>query len=194
MILTVVGSLFSVGFCQTPAQSIPITSRLACFEGTLTVELLITSKVPIQVQGGTLTRPNDSTYVVSELEAGQRIVVLQLKPTNTIRQDVVIPVVDPQPLMQPLVSSSTLCGETKTAVLNALVANGQTADWYDARSGGTLLAAGQVAFVASRSGTYYAEARNASLPCLGVSSGRGEGKVTLQKNLCPLVSFRKVQL
>ena len=186
------GALLSVGFGQTLPQSITLNARLACFEGNLTIELLITSKARIQVEGGALAMANDSSYVVSNLRAGQRIVILQIAPSSTIRRDYVVPVVEPKPLFQPLVSSSTACAGGQPAVLRAFVSEGQTADWYDARTGGRLLASGQVNYTTTKAGTYYAEARNPDLACLGVSSGRGTGTVILQRSLCPLVLVKKI--
>ena len=185
------GALLSVGFGQTLPQSILLDARLACFEGNPTIELLITSKSRIQVQGGALTMANDSSYVVSNLTAGQSLVILQITPSNTIRRDYVVPVIEPKPLFQPLVSSSTICAGGEPAVLRALVSDGLTADWYDARTGGQLLASGQVAYTTTQAGTYYAETRDPERACLGVSSGRGAGTVLVQRSLCPLVLVKK---
>jgi hypothetical protein len=183
--------LLSVGFGQTLPQSMTLDARIACFEGNPTIELLITSKARILVRGGTLTLANDSSYVVSNLSAGQNIDILQITPGDTIRRGYVVPVIEPIPLFQPLVSSSTVCAGGEPAVLLALVDDALTVDWYDAPTGGRLLASGQVTYSTSKAGTYYAESRDPGRACLGVSSGRGAGTVNLQRSLCPLVLLKK---
>lgn len=189
--LALPGVLLSASFGQTLPQPPRLDARLACFEGNPTIELLITSKARIQVQGGALRMTNDSSYVVSQLTAGQRINILQLTAIDTLIRAYVVPVVEPKALLQPLVSSSTTCAGSEPAVLRAFVAEGQTADWYDARAGGKLLASGQTTLAAARAGTYYAEARDPALACLGVSSGRGAGTVIVQRTLCPVVLVKR---
>lgn len=79
--------------------------------------------------------------------------------------------------------NKTICANQSLPALTVAVGPGETADWYTASSGGTLLRSGNTSYTPTSAGTYYAEARNATTGC--VSSTRTA--VTLTVNSLPLV-------
>jgi hypothetical protein len=78
---------------------------------------------------------------------------------------------------------SAICSGQTIPVLTVTVGSGQTADWYAASSGGSVLAGGTgtLSYTPSSAGTYYAQARNTTTSC--VSSTRTG--VTLTINALP---------
>lgn len=181
----------SSGFIP-PFQSIQIEAYLACFEGNTSIELRITSAGTIEVNQGILTKVNDSTYLLSQISAGQSIEIRQTTPQSTEVLDFLVPEVELEPIFPPLVSSFNICQDDLPIVLTALVATGQTADWYDAPFGGKLLAQGKLEFTATSEGTYYVEARDPNRACQSVSSERSAAKVTKLKSLCPEILVTKI--
>lgn len=181
------------GFSQ-PSQSVRVGAKLACFEGNLSIELLISSTDSIRVQGGTLVAQDDTSYVVRDIAAGQTVNIFQVTPAQTKELKYLVPEVEPDPLFPPLVSSSNVCAGVSSTQLLAFAAPGQTVDWYDAPVGGKLLASGQLELTVQESGKYYAQTRDPALTCRSASSERSVGEVTFQKTLCPVMSFSKIKL
>jgi hypothetical protein len=180
-----------LGFSQ-PNRSIRIVAQLACFEGNPTVELLITTKDSIRVLAGMLQVLSDSVYLVSDIEAGQTIPIRQITPTDTNETNFLVPVIETGPVLPPIVSESTICTGNTPTVLRALAPEDQSVDWYDAPSGGNLLAQNTRELTVSKAGEYYAETRNIRLTCLGPSRERTVGVVRISQSLCPLVFVRRM--
>jgi len=62
-----------------------------------------------------------------------------------------------------------ICANETIQALAVTVGDDETADWYDAGSGGNLLASGILSYTPTSAGTYYAEARNTTTGCLSTS-------------------------
>ena len=60
---------------------------------------------------------------------------------------------------------ATICSGATIPTLTVSVGVGETADWYDASSGGNQLAMGTTSYTPTAAGTYYAEARNIANDC-----------------------------
>uniref|UniRef100_UPI002FDB029F beta strand repeat-containing protein n=1 Tax=Flavobacterium sp. TaxID=239 RepID=UPI002FDB029F len=103
--------------------------------------------VPSAATGGTFTASNYSiTYVNGTLTVN----ALPTAPTGT---------------------DGATCS-TGTVNLSATVGGGETVDWYDAATGGTLLLSGSTAYTTpsiSSTTLYYAEARNATTGCVSAT-------------------------
>ncbi len=72
--------------------------------------------------------------------------------------------------------------------LTVTVNSGETADWYDAAIGGTLLLSGSTNYTPTSAGSYYAESRNAAAGC--VSTSRTEVILTLSR--CRVITNRTI--
>lgn len=173
-------------------QPIAVDAKLACFEGNLSVEVLITSKDSLQVQGGTLVPVDDSNYLVKDVAAGDVIQIRQVIPTQTRLTNFLVPVIEPEPVLPPIVSRSTICENEGTTTLKALVTEGQTVDWYDSPAGGSRLATGTPELTVAKAGNYYAESRSTTLTCLSANRERSVGVVTSAKSLCPVVIVTRI--
>ena len=77
-----------------------------------------------------------------------------------------------------------ICADEAIPTLSISVPAGQTADWYDAPTGGTLLLAGATEFTPLVAGTYYAEARDLVTNC----TSETRTPVTLTINPTPMLT------
>ncbi|MBU1822168.1 MAG: hypothetical protein KKG00_11760 [Bacteroidetes bacterium] len=102
-----------------------------------------------------------------------------------------MPVIEPEPVLPPIVSRSTICENGGATTLKALVTEGQTVDWYDAPAGGSKLATGTTELTVAKAGNYYAESRSTTLTCLSANRVRSVGVVTSGKSLCPVVQVTR---
>jgi large repetitive protein len=76
--------------------------------------------------------------------------------------------------------SQTICEGDTLQTLHAIVSTGTTADWYDAPTGGQLLASGTLTFKPSLAGKLYVEARAEASGCL--SATRAVAEVIINTN------------
>lgn len=63
----------------------------------------------------------------------------------------------------------SICSSQSIPALTVTVGSGETADWYSAATGGTLLLSGNTSYTPSGAGTFYAEARNTTSNCISVT-------------------------
>jgi hypothetical protein len=70
--------------------------------------------------------------------------------------------------------SQTICSGDNLQTLHAIVSTGATADWYDAPTGGNLLASGTLTFKPSSAGKLYVEARVEESGCLSTTRAVSE--------------------
>jgi len=82
----------------------------------------------------------------------------------------------------------TGCNGSTIPTLTASVNAGETVDWYDTTSGGTLLLSSNTSYTPVVAGSYFAEARNTTSGC--VSSNRTE--ITLTLTSCTVITNRKI--
>ena len=187
------GALLGVSYAQSPFSPLKIDAQLACSEGKLSIELLLKSQEFLLADAGTLVATDDSSYVLKDIAAGQTVTFSQISGHDTLRTRRAVPVVETGPLPTPLVTNLTVCAGEPIGDLQAFFTEGLTVDWYDSPVGGKLLTTSQLSFSPPGPGVYYAESRDAKLPCRTVSSSRGAGTVLLVKSLCPIVLLKKIR-
>ena len=116
---------------------------------------------------GTVTNTSGNTWTITDVPSGTNIVVSVTDANGCTNE---LPVTAPN-CACPVVSAPTSGGNesycTGDAVpsISASVGFGETVDWYNAPSGGTLLLLGNTTYTPSGPGTFYAEARNTSTNC-----------------------------
>ena len=64
---------------------------------------------------------------------------------------------------------TSICAGSTIPDISVTVNTGETADWYDAPTGGNLLASANTSYQPSQAGTFYAEARNIATNCISAS-------------------------
>ena len=170
-------SLFrtAVQLTLQPRPTITVSSAPKCvfvlFSPT-TYELEVTvSSGSVTSTDGNVTNTSGNVWEVTDVPSGTDIVVT-VTDANGCSED--LPVTAPN-CSCPVVSAPTsggnesYCTGDSVPSISASVGFGETVDWYDAASGGTLLLLGNTTYSPSGPGTYYAEARNTMTNCLSGS-------------------------
>jgi hypothetical protein len=133
---------------------------------------------------GTVTNTGGNNWSITAITAGTNITLTVTSNGCPNTLAVNAPVCNCPTVDTPIGTDASYCvGETPVPALTASVLSGQTLNWYDAASSGTLLGTGSP-FVPAGPGTYYAEAVDNATGC--VSSTRDA--VTLTENPLPTVN------
>jgi hypothetical protein len=77
--------------------------------------------------------------------------------------------VNPNPPSPVSGGNMEVCSNTLPATLSVIPGDGNSADWYDAASGGNMIQFNSSTFSASTAGTYYAESRNNTTGCVSAT-------------------------
>ncbi len=105
--------------------------------------------------------------------------------TNTSSTDVIVS----GPPNAPVSSGNMIaCTGGTIPTLTVTINSGETVDWYDAATGGTLLLSNNVSYTPTAAGSYFAEARNIAAGC--VSNSRTEIVVTIKT--CTIITNRRI--
>ena len=144
----------------------------------------------IRPSSGAVIANNDGSYTL----AGVRLdTVLVLTLTNSITMCDTVVNIQPPICNCDIVSVSppisggdvTICEGEPIPDLTVAVDNGLTADWYDASTGGNLLASSTTVFTPNQGGTFYAESRNTRNDCTSDT----RTAVTLVVNTLPSIAL-----
>lgn len=156
-----------------PSPTISVSSSPTCNLLTNTYSLEVTvSGGTVSSTDGTVTDLGGNEWRVSNVPDGTDIVVT-VTETNGCTAD--LQVTSPN-CGCPVVNAPNSDGDVRYCegdpipALSVTVGPGETADWYDAASGGTLLQVANTDYTPASTGVYYAEARNQVTGC--VSSSR----------------------
>ncbi|MCK6690720.1 MAG: T9SS type A sorting domain-containing protein [Thermoanaerobaculia bacterium] len=111
--------------------------------------------------------PNGNVYNIPDIPTGTDLTLT----TSNAACSVILDVTSPEclcPVVIPPVSGGdkNYCRGETPPTLTASVGAGETADWYDQLSGGTLLAMSTLTFTPTGPGTYYVNARNLTNNCV----------------------------
>jgi hypothetical protein len=155
-----------------PRPTIAVTSSPSCvfmlFSPT-TYQLEVTvSTGSVSSTAGTVTNTSGNVWAITDVPSGTNIVVTVTDANGCANQ---LPVTAPN-CSCPVVSEPTsggnesYCSGDTVPSITASVGLGETVDWYDSPSGGTLLLLGNTTYTPTGLGTFYAEARNTTTNCL----------------------------
>ncbi len=158
-----------------PRPTISVTSAPQCvfklFSPT-TYELEVTvSAGTVSSTAGTVTNTSGNLWAITNVPSGTNILVTVTDANGCNNQ---LPVTAPN-CSCPVVSSpssggdKSYCAGDSVPSITASVGLGDTVDWYDSASGGTLLLIDNTAYTPTGPGTFYAEARNSTTNCLSGS-------------------------
>ncbi|MDO6605703.1 hypothetical protein [Arenibacter palladensis] len=154
-----------------PRPTISVSSPPTCvfrlFSPT-TYQLEVTVNTgTVTSTAGTVANTSGNVWAITNVPSGTNIVVTVTGANGCTNQ---LPVTAPN-CACPVVNSPTSGGNksycTGDAVpsITASVGFGETVDWYDSASGGSLLLLGNTTYTPAGPGTYYAEARNTTTNC-----------------------------
>ena len=168
-----------------PVPAITIVNAPSCSVDLLTWSVDVSvSAGTLTSTAGTVTNTGGNNWSITGITAGTNITLTVTASGCPNTLAINAPVCNCPTVAAPIGTDAAYCvGETPVPALTATVLSGQTLNWYDAASGGTLLGTGSP-FVPAGPGTYYAEAVDNATGC--VSSTRDA--VTLTENPLPTVT------
>ncbi|GGW22706.1 Ig-like domain-containing protein [Arenibacter certesii] len=150
-----------------PRPTISVTSSPRCvfklfpFTTTYTLEVTVGSGT-VTSSAGSVANTSGNRWEVTNVPSGTNIVV-KVTDGNGCSESIPITAPDCTCVVNSPTSggNKTYCSGDTVPNITASVVVGQTVDWYDAASGGTLLLMGNTTYTPLGPGTFYAEARNA---------------------------------
>jgi hypothetical protein len=158
-----------------PRPTISVTSAPTCgfmlfSPTTYTLEVTVGSG-SVTSTTGNVTNTSGNIWEIAEVPSGTDIVVT-VTDANGCSEN--LPITAPN-CSCPVVSAPTsggnksYCAGDTVPSITASVGFGETVDWYDSASGGTLLLLGNTTYTPIGPGTFYTEARNTTTNCLSGS-------------------------
>ncbi len=165
----------------TPVITIVLT---ACSVDLLTYHVELTTDADLlTASAGTLTDNGGGSFTITNIPAGQDVVLTATNTTTNCvwSQTVVAPDCNCPFVAVPLSNGDQeLCEGEPVHILSVTVGPGETADWYDAPTGGNLLLANNTEYLPTVTDIFYVEARNTGNGCISSS------RVVLIFNVLPL--------
>jgi hypothetical protein len=157
---------FLITTFPVPTLSIDNTD---CALGNLTYSIELTSNgESVSSTFGTVTDNLDGTFTISAILADQDVSITAefLDPPCPTILDVNAPDCSCPTVLAPTnIGDVTICADEAIPTLDATVESGETVDWYDASTDGTLLLMGNTSFTPIAAGVFYAEAREIASGC-----------------------------
>eukprot|EP00903_Cladosiphon_okamuranus_P000732 g730.t1 len=144
----------------------------SCYAGNTLYSIIITTDAAnIVTSDGFVINNNDGTFTIEDIPSGALVMLTLENSTADCNSDVELPEFDCGclPPAAPISGGDqTICAGEPLPTLSASAGPGETIDWYDAPTGGTLLATGTT-YTPATAGTYYAEARILADDCTVVT-------------------------
>jgi Ig-like domain CHU_C associated/SdrD B-like domain/PKD-like domain len=142
-------------------------STTACSVDLLTYDISFTSDGTVTSTAGTV---DNIAKTVTGIPAATNVTLTATLGTCTKMQDVTAPNCACPTIAAPTSGGNQIICQNQTIPsLTVTVGTGETADWYDASTGGTLLLSGNVSYTPTAAGTFYAQARNSGSSCLSAT-------------------------
>jgi hypothetical protein len=151
-----------------PSPTIAISTAPSCNFLTNTYELEVTvSNGTVASTDGTVTNISGNDWRISNIPNGTDIIATVMATNGC---SIPLAVTAPNcscPVVNAPISggNGTYCSGDTVPTINVNVGAGETADWYNAATGGTLLQTGSTSYAPSGPGLFYAEARNLVTGC-----------------------------
>ncbi|MEZ2416202.1 hypothetical protein ACA086_14675 [Muriicola sp. E247] len=151
---------------DSPTISVSGSPSCNFFSNTYELEVTVSNGIVTSTEG-TVTNISGNQWRISGIPSGNDITAT-VTAANGCTQD--LEVTSPNctcPVVNAPVSggNEVYCSTDPVPTINVSIGPGETADWYNAASGGILLLAGSTSYTPSSAGVYYAEARNTVTGC-----------------------------
>lgn len=150
------------------SPTIAISTAPSCNFLTNTYELEVSvSNGTVTSTDGTVTNISGNTWQISNVPDGTDIITTVTAANGCFTSLAITAPNCTCPVVNAPVSggNQVYCAGDPIPSLNVTVGAGETADWFDAASGGILLQNGSTSYSPSGPGQYYAEARNTVTGC-----------------------------
>lgn len=150
------------------SPTISISSAPACnfFTNTYSLEVTV-SNGTVTSTDGTVTNISGNQWSIANIPNGTDIIAT-VTAANGCATDLAVTAPNCScPVVNAPVSggNQAFCQGDPVPALTVTVGAGETADWFDASSGGTLLLSNSTSYTPAGPGIYYAEARNVVTGC-----------------------------
>jgi uncharacterized repeat protein (TIGR01451 family) len=153
---------------------------------TYSVSVDVSADGVVTSTAGTVTDNGSDNWTIDNVTAGTDIIITV---TDANSCDATLPISAPD-CSCPAVAEPTsggdvsYCEGSTIPTISATIDAGETVDWYDSSTGGTLLLGGNINFTPTALGIYYAEARDLTTSCLSLA----RKKITVIEDTLPLIS------
>lgn len=166
-----------------PAFGSPTTSCSSSLS-TYTVTVSVNAGT-VTATSGTVSNPSGTTWSISGISATSNVTLTATNSTCITTLAVTAPNCNCPAMTAPTSGGNkTYCsGNTRPSVGATPVGSDEVIDWYDALTGGTLLASASNTYSPTASGTYYAQARNITTGCTSARTA-----VIVTENATPTLS------
>jgi hypothetical protein len=138
-----------------------------CSSDLLTYNISFSSNGTVTSTAGTV---DNIAKTVTGIPAGVNVTLTSTLVGCTSLQVVNAPMCSCALVNEPINSggNQAICQSAAISNFTVTVGVGETADWYDAATGGTLLASATLTYLPTVAGTYYAQARNTTTNCTSI--------------------------
>ena len=172
-----------------PLPFIIITTPPACSIDIKTYSLGVTvSSGIVTSTSGIVTNTGGNTWSITGVPSGTNI-TLTVTDVNSCANTMVVTAPNcscPVVLAPVSGGDKSYCETGVVPTITATVLTGETVDWYNSASNGTILRSGSLSYTPSAAGTYYAMTRNTTTTC--VSSTRTPVTVTMNSLPTPTLT------
>lgn len=160
----------SITINVNPSPQVTLDTTFCAADFTTYRINITTNATNITASAGTVVNNGAGAVSIINIPAGQNVSIT----ANANGCSTVLNVTAP-PCNCPIIDAPISGGDQVACVgapfpaLTVSVPNGQTADWYDAPTGGNLLLQGSITFTPTQAGTYYARARDLATGCFSAN-------------------------
>ena len=155
---------FTITVNQKPILN---TITTTCATDLLTYSIAFNSNGTVTSTAGTV---DNIGKTVTGIPTGTNVTLTATLNNCATTAAVTAPICSCPLVNAPTGSDQIICQSTTISNLSVTVGAGETADWYDAATGGILLAANTLTYLPTAAGTYFAEAKNTTTNCKSTRS------------------------
>lgn len=138
-----------------------------CTNNFTTYQINLHTNGSITASVGTVMDNGNGVFSIINIPDDQNISITATANGCSTQLNVNAPICKCPDLEAPISGGNKLsCSGDALPALSVSVPNGQTADWFDAPTGGNLLLQGSLTFTPTQPGTYYARARELGTGCI----------------------------
>jgi hypothetical protein len=169
-----------------PIPSISVSTAAACAPDLLTYSVAVTvSAGTVTSSAGTVLNTSGNIWTISNIPAGTNITATVTSASCPNTLSITAPNCACPIIAAPVfVANAAYCTGSPVPSISVTVPGGIAVDWYDAATGGNLLASSSTSYAPTGPGTYYAQARNIVNGCLSAT----RTAVTVTENPLPTIS------
>lgn len=136
---------------------------------TYSLTITVTDADIVTASEGTVTDNGGGSFTIADIDINNDVIITATNTSTTCEADFTITAPDCNcpDISEPVSGGdATICDGEPIPDLSVTVGAGETVDWYNAATGGTLLLADSPTFTPTGAGTFYAETREINSGCV----------------------------